>query len=96
MAVTVAADAVTERSLDLPLATMTQTVEVMAPASIVSAADTLGTSDSVNSHETDVYANGSGVGGALRLLASVIEVPGGVSIKGGRPSRPACRSAPAR
>jgi Carboxypeptidase regulatory-like domain/TonB dependent receptor len=85
--VIVAADVVTERSLDLPLATMTQTVEVMAPASIVSAADTLGTSDAVTSHETDVYANGNGVVGALRLLASVIEVPGGVSIKGGRPTQ---------
>jgi hypothetical protein len=86
-AVVVSADAVTERSVDLPLATMTQTVEVMAPATIVSAADTLGTSDSINSRETDEYANGSGLGGALRLLASVIEVPGGVSIKGGRPTQ---------
>ena len=86
-AVAVAPDATTERSLDLPLATLTQTVEVMAPASIVSAADTLGSSDSINSRETDEFANGSGLGGALRLLASVIEVPGGVSIKGGRPTQ---------
>ena len=91
-AVVVTPDATTERSLDLPLATLTQTVEVMAPASIVSAADTLGSAESINRHETDEYANGSGLGGALRLLASVIEVPGGVSIKGGRP---ACRSEPA-
>ena len=76
-----------ERSLDLPLATLTQTVEVMAPTAIVSAADTLGSSESINSHETDEFANGSGLGGALRLLASVIEVPGGVSIKGGRPTQ---------
>ena len=77
----------TERSLDLPLATLTQTVEVMAPASIVSAADTLGSSESISSRETDEFASGSGLGGALRLLASVIEVPGGVSIKGGRPTQ---------
>ena len=83
----VTSDATTERSLDLPLATLTQTVEVMAPASIVSAADTLGASDSINSRETDELASGSGLGGALRLLASVIEVPGGVSIKGGRPTQ---------
>ena len=83
----VASDTTTERSLDLPLATLTQTVEVMAPASIVSAADTLGASDSINSRETDELASGSGLGGALRLLASVIEVPGGVSIKGGRPTQ---------
>jgi TonB dependent receptor/Carboxypeptidase regulatory-like domain len=83
----VASDTTTERSLDLPLATLTQTVEVMAPASIVSAADTLGGSDSIKSHETDELASGSGLGGALRLLASVIEVPGGLSIKGGRPTQ---------
>lgn len=85
--VVVTADTTTERSLDLPLATLTQTVEVMAPASIVSAADTLGSAESVNSHETDEFASGNGLGGALRLLASVIEVPGGVSIKGGRPTQ---------
>ena len=86
-AVVVTADATTERSLDLPLATLTQTVEVMAPASIVSAADTLGSAESIGSRETDEFANGTGLGGALRLLASVIEVPGGVSIKGGRPTQ---------
>ena len=86
-AVVVAPDATTERSLDLPLATLTQTVEVMAPASIVSAADTLGAAETITSRETDQFANGTGLGGALRLLASVIEVPGGVSIKGGRPTQ---------
>ena len=86
-AVAVTPDATTERSLDLPLATLTQTVEVMAPASIVSAADSLGAAESINSRETDVYTSGTGLGGALRLLASVIEVPGGVSIKGGRPTQ---------
>ena len=85
--VVVTSDATTERSIDLPLATLTQTVEVMAPASIVSAADTLGASESIGRHETDEFASGSGLGGALRLLASVIEVPGGVSIKGGRPTQ---------
>jgi hypothetical protein len=86
-AVVVSADQTTERSMDLPLATLTQTVEVMAPTSIVSAADTLGRSESITSHETDEFAGGDGLGGALRLLASVIEVPGGVSIKGGRPTQ---------
>src|SRR5580765_5920441 len=77
----------TEQSIDLPIATLTQTVEVMAPTAIVSAADTLGSSESISGHETDEFANGTGLGGALRLLASVIEVPGGVSIKGGRPTQ---------
>jgi hypothetical protein len=86
-AVIVAPNATTERSLDLPIATVTQTVEVMAPATIVSAADTLGAAESIGRRETDEFANGTGLGGALRLLASVIEVPGGVSIKGGRPTQ---------
>jgi hypothetical protein len=86
-AVVVASDATTDRSLDLPLATLTQTVEVMAPASIVSAADTLGSAETIGNRETDELAAGSGLGGALRLLASVIEVPGGLSIKGGRPTQ---------
>ena len=85
--VVVTADGVTQRSFDLPIATVTQTVEVMAPASIVSSAETLGSVDSINSRETDELASGSGLGGALRLLASVIEVPGGLSIKGGRPTQ---------
>jgi hypothetical protein len=85
--VVVTADGVTQRSFDLPIATVTQTVEVMAPASIVSSAETLGSADSINSRETDQLASGSGLGGALRLLASVIEVPGGLSIKGGRPTQ---------
>jgi hypothetical protein len=87
VAVVVTADHVTDRSFDLPIATFSQTVVVMAPVSIVSAAETLGSADSINSHETDELASGSGLGGALRLLASVIEVPGGLSIKGGRPTQ---------
>jgi hypothetical protein len=85
--VVVTSGATTDRSLDLPLATLTQTVEVKASASIVSAATTLGTTESISGRETDEFANGNGLGGALRLLASVIEVPGGVSIKGGRPTQ---------
>ena len=48
---------------------------------------TLGSTESINSRETDEFASGNGLGGALRLLASVIDVPGGVSIKGGRPTQ---------
>jgi len=44
VAVVVTADRVTERSFDLPIATFSQTVVVMAPVSIVSAAETLGSS----------------------------------------------------
>src|SRR5262249_37305969 len=74
-----------EVSLDLALATVTQTVEVVAPMTVVSAADTIGASDAINSRETEQLSGGTGLTGALKLLASVIEVPGGLSIKGGRP-----------
>src|SRR5581483_7136130 len=37
--------------------------------------------------DTDRLAPGGGLQAALRLLASVIEVPGGLSIKGGRPAQ---------
>ncbi|MFI5178493.1 MAG: TonB-dependent receptor domain-containing protein [Vicinamibacterales bacterium] len=83
----VTADGTTEVGLDLPIANVTQTVEVVAPMSIVSAAETLSTADTITSRETDQLSAGNGLGGALRLLASVIEVPGGVSIKGGRPTQ---------
>ena len=54
--VVVTSGATTDQSLDLPLATLMQTVEVKAPASIVSAASTLGATDSISSRETDEFA----------------------------------------
>src|SRR5260370_23897085 len=47
--VVVTADGVTQRSFDLPIATVTQTVELMAPTSIVSSAETLGSAVSIYS-----------------------------------------------
>lgn len=74
-------------SLDLAIATMAQTIEVVAPMAIVSSADTLSATESIGSRETEQLTGGSGLDGTLRLLASVIEVPGGLSIKGGRPTQ---------
>src|SRR5581483_11034518 len=42
---------------------------------------------SINGAELEEFSPGGGLTAALRLLASIIEVPGGVSIKGGRPSQ---------
>ncbi|OLE82138.1 MAG: hypothetical protein AUF76_10645 [Acidobacteria bacterium 13_1_20CM_2_65_9] len=83
----VAAGQSSQLSIDLPIATLTDTVTVVAPAAIVSTADTLSTTDSIGAKEVDQLASGGGLQSALRLLASVIEVPGGVSIKGGRPTQ---------
>ena len=46
--------------------------------------DTIAPTSGVTGKELDQFLPSSGVAGALRLLASVIIVPGGVSIKGGR------------
>jgi hypothetical protein len=74
-------------AIDLAIATLTATVDVVAPAAIVSSADTLTPTEGITSKDVDRLAPGGGLQAALRLLASVIEVPGGVSIKGGRPTQ---------
>ncbi|HEV8348469.1 MAG TPA: TonB-dependent receptor [Vicinamibacterales bacterium] len=83
----VAAGQPSELAIDLPIAALTDTVTVVAPVMIVSTAETLGKSDAIGSKEADQLSPGGGLQSALRLLASVIEVPGGVSIKGGRPTQ---------
>lgn len=77
----------TDLSLDLPIATISQTVDVVGSTSVVSNEGTLAPSDAISGKELEQYAPGGGFQAALRLLASIIEVPGGVSIKGGRPSQ---------
>ena len=77
----------TDLSLDLPIAGVTQSVTVVGSASVVSSAGTLAPTSSLDAREVEQYSPGGGVQGALRLLASVIEVPGGIAIKGGRPNQ---------
>src|SRR5262249_30710013 len=84
---TVAAGAATKLDVDLPIANLTDTVTVVAPTPIVSNVDTIAASAVVDNKETDRLAPGGGLQGALRLLASVIEVPSGLSIRGGRPAQ---------
>jgi hypothetical protein len=83
----VAAGAAATVNVDLPIANLTDTVTVVAPTPIVSSADTIASSAAIDNKETDRLAPGSGLQGALRLLASVIEVPSGLSIRGGRPAQ---------
>src|SRR5439155_3014350 len=68
-------------------AAVSQTIEVVGSNTVVSNEGTLALSDVIGSAELDQFAAGGGLQAALRLLASIIEVPGGVSIKGGRPSQ---------
>jgi hypothetical protein len=83
--VTVVYNQTTAQNFDLRLALADQ-VEVVAPANVVSDTGTLSSRDNVSSEELEQIAPGGGLSAALRLLISVIEVPGGVAIKGGRPS----------
>lgn len=81
-------------SLDLPIANMSEHVDVVAPITVVPATGTLSGNDAVNGKEIEQMTSGGGFQSALRLLASVIEVPGGVSIKGGRPSQASVQIGP--
>jgi hypothetical protein len=74
-------------TIDLPIATLTDTIDVVAPPTIVSSAETLGSVETIDSKELDQYVPGGGLQSALRLLAGVIDVPSGLSIKGGRPTQ---------
>jgi hypothetical protein len=86
VAVTVVWNEIARVPLDLPLS-LSQRVEVTAPAAVVPEAGTLSAGEAVSSEELEELGSGGGLQSALRLLASVIEVPGGVAIKGGRPSQ---------
>jgi carboxypeptidase family protein/TonB-dependent receptor-like protein len=83
-----------EFALDLPVAGVTENVVVVAPTTVVPNTGTLSGGDAVNGKDIDQLTSGGGFQSALRLLASVIEVPGGVSIKGGRPSQASVQIGP--
>ena len=82
----VVAGKTTDLSLDLPIAGISQSVEVVASSAQLNE-DTISPSDAIGGKELDQFAPTGGLQASLRLLASIIEVPGGVSIKGGRPSQ---------
>ena len=89
---TVPAVAVAGKVLDVPIdlrLAMNDTVQVFADASqaIVPPTGTLASSEAVEKKELEEISPGGGVQSALKLIAGVIEVPGGVAIKGGRPSQ---------
>ncbi len=90
---TVTAGATSDVRLDLPIAAISQTVEVVGSASVVSDGSTIARSDAIGGRELEQFTGG-GFTAALRLLASIIEVPGGLSIKGGRPSQASVQIGP--
>ena len=77
----------TEIPLDMRFASRTERVEVVASQAVVPDAGTLSSSQAVEKKELEEITPGGGVQSALRLIAGVIKVPGGLAIKGGRPSQ---------
>jgi hypothetical protein len=85
-AVVVAAHTV-ELPFDLPIEGIAQSIDVVATNPVVRGDGMLSPVDTIGSREMDQFAPSGGLQASLRLLASIIEVPGGVSIKGGRPAQ---------
>jgi hypothetical protein len=80
--------------LDLPLA-IAQSINVVAQTeSVVPSTGTLATGEAITSRQLEEIGIVGGLYAALRLLVSVIEVPGGVAIKGGRPSQASVQLGP--
>jgi hypothetical protein len=71
--------------IDLRIAVVGERVDVVAAAPLAS--ETIGRSDAISSRAVEEYGGRDGLQAALQLLATVIMVPGGVSIKGGRPGQ---------
>jgi hypothetical protein len=92
--VTVAAGQTAALKADLRISAVAERVDVVASTAIVPASGTLTASDGLTGKELEEITGGGGLQSALRLLASVIEVPGGVSIKGGRPSQASVQLGP--
>src|SRR5687767_4164752 len=84
--VVVAAGKITALDFELPISVVAEKVEVVATA-LPGGQESLGAAESISSKENDEYSSGGGFQAALRLLASVIQAPGGLSIKGGRPTQ---------
>lgn len=83
----VASGTTTHLPVDLSIAAISQTVEVVGSSVDIATGPTIARTDEIGGRELDVYSAGGGFQAALRLLAGIIEVPGGLSIKGGRPSQ---------
>ena len=82
-------------SIDLRLA-FTETVTVVATQPVIQQSGTIAPAETISGREIEEIGS-SGPGGiqaALRLFAAVIEVPGGLSIKGGLPNQASVQIGP--
>jgi hypothetical protein len=76
-----------EAVIDLPLSGFSERVNVEAASPVISAEGTLTPTETIKGRELEELAPSGGLQAAVRLLANIIQVPGGISIKGGRPSQ---------
>jgi outer membrane receptor for ferrienterochelin and colicin len=83
---TVAVGGTATVALDLDIAGLAQTVDVVAENPTAGSEETIALTQQLSSNELDQFSP-RGALQALRLLSSVIHVGGGDSIKGGRPSQ---------
>jgi hypothetical protein len=74
-------------SIDLPIEGISQSVEVVAKSPVISNEGTVSQTETISGKEIETFASSGGLQATMRLLASVIEAPNGVSIRGGRPSQ---------
>jgi hypothetical protein len=87
-AVDVTAGRSADVTIDLPIEGGRMNVEVVAASPVVSNENTLAPTETLSGKEIDTFTSGGGgLQATMRLLASVIEAPNGVSIRGGRPSQ---------
>ncbi|MQA28626.1 MAG: hypothetical protein GEU82_02145, partial [Luteitalea sp.] len=94
LAVDVRSGEATPAALNATIASVSERVDVVAPTTVVPSTGTLTSSEGLTARELEQISGGGGLQAALRMLVSVIEVPGGVSIKGGRPSQAAVQLGP--
>jgi len=84
VSVTATPGATTTTVVDLPIAFAVERVDVVAQSTAV---ETIGKAEAISGDTVDQYGGVAGLQAALRLLAGVLAVPGGASIKGGRPAQ---------
>jgi outer membrane receptor for ferrienterochelin and colicin len=75
-------------AVDLPIGSLSETIDVAATTVAVSSGNTLATVEAITGRELDQFVPGTGFSGAVRMLSTALTLPNGsVSIKGGRPNQ---------
>jgi hypothetical protein len=85
--VTLVPGSVATVSIDMPIAAVSERVDVVASSPIVSTSGTIAATETVSNTQTQSLAPGGSVDSTLRLLATVIATVNGESIEGGRPDQ---------